>query len=59
MASEKITTDVFEANEFPELANRYDVYGVPHTVINETVTVEGAVPEPLFVEKLMSVMNVD
>ncbi len=48
---------MIEANEFPELANKYDVYGVPHTVINEEIRIEGAVSEPMFIEDLMSVMN--
>ena len=35
MSSEKITADVFEAQEFPELAQRYQVRGVPMTLVNE------------------------
>ena len=34
-----------EASEFPHLSNRYSVMAVPKTVVNETVTVEGSVPE--------------
>jgi hypothetical protein len=34
-----------EASEFPDLVQRYNVYAVPKTVINETVEVLGAVPE--------------
>lgn len=45
LASPLIRADMVEATEFPELARRYDVFGVPRTVINETVAVEGAVPE--------------
>jgi len=41
-----------EAMEFPELADRYEVYGVPRTVINDTVAVEGAVPEAYLLERL-------
>ena len=35
MASEKITADVFEAQEFPELAQQYQVRGVPVTFVND------------------------
>jgi glutaredoxin-like protein len=53
LASDRITADMVEAQEFPELANRYEVYGVPRTVINETVHLEGARPEAAVVAELM------
>lgn len=40
-----IQADMVEAQEFPELASKYDVYGVPRTVINEDFHFEGAMPE--------------
>lgn len=40
-----IKADMVEAQEFPELANQYGVYGVPRTVINEDFHFEGAMPE--------------
>ena len=55
--SEWITSDMVEATEFPHLANKYEVYGVPRTVINETIHVEGAVPEPMLVNELMKALN--
>jgi len=57
MESDWIRADMVEATEFPHLANKYQVYGVPRTVINETIHVEGAVPEPMFVKELMKVMD--
>ena len=56
MESKWITADMVEATEFPHLANKYQVYGVPRTVINETIHIEGAVPEPVLVDKLMQVL---
>ncbi|NLG51376.1 MAG: glutaredoxin [Chloroflexi bacterium] len=53
IASDKIRADMVESTEFPHLANKYQVYGVPRTVINESVHVEGAAPEPLFVAKVL------
>ena len=41
-----------EATEFPHLVMRYEVRGVPKTVINETSYVEGAVPEQVLMMKL-------
>ena len=57
MESEWITADMVEATEFPHLANKYEVYGVPRTVINETLHIEGAVPEPMLVNELMKVLD--
>jgi glutaredoxin-like protein len=49
LASDFIRADMVEAQEFPELATHYGVYGVPRTVINEDYHIEGAVPEDTFV----------
>ena len=57
MESEWITADMVEATEFPHLANKYKVYGVPRTVINETIHIEGAVPEPVLVNKMIEVLD--
>jgi protein-disulfide isomerase len=43
--SERVTADVIEAMEFPDLAQRYGVRGVPKIVINETTEFVGALPE--------------
>jgi glutaredoxin-like protein len=48
-----IRADVLEAIEFPHLANRYQVRGVPTVVINETINFVGAQPEALFVDKIL------
>lgn len=53
--SPKIRADMVEATEFPHLAMRYQVMGVPRSVINEDIHIEGAVPEPMFVRELMRV----
>ncbi len=52
LESEFITADMVEATEFPELANKYRVYGVPKIVVNEVVQIEGAVPESTFISKI-------
>lgn len=57
IASPWIAAASIEANEFPDLANRYQVYGVPRTVINEVIHIEGAEPEDILVEDLMTVMD--
>jgi glutaredoxin-like protein len=55
--SELIRADMVEAIEFPHLANKYSVYGVPRTVINDKVHQEGAVPEPLMLAKLLEAVG--
>jgi len=52
IASPHVRADMVEAVEFPELAIRYQVMGVPRTVINERVHIEGAAPEPMVLGKL-------
>jgi predicted DsbA family dithiol-disulfide isomerase len=42
-----------EANEFPELSQRYQVMAVPKIVINDRVEFEGAIPERDFVNAVL------
>ncbi|MFN7209066.1 MAG: protein disulfide oxidoreductase [Aggregatilineales bacterium] len=52
LESDLIRADMVEAMEFPDLAERYQVMGVPRTVINEHVHIEGAAPETILHAKL-------
>ena len=53
-ANPSITAYGVEATEFPDLARRYHVTGVPKTVINDQVEILGAVPEDHFVEQTLA-----
>ena len=53
-ASPKITAVAVEATEFPDLARRYHVTGVPKTVVNDQVEILGALPQDMFVEQALS-----
>ncbi len=57
MASELVTADMVEATEFPHLANRYHVHGVPRTVIQDVIHIEGAMPEAQVMQKLLGVLD--
>jgi glutaredoxin-like protein len=57
LESELIKGDMVEAIEFPHLSMKYQVQGVPRTVINDTVHIEGAVPEPMLMARLKEAMN--
>jgi predicted DsbA family dithiol-disulfide isomerase len=52
-ASPHITATAVEATEFPDLARRYRVTGVPKTIVNETVEILGALPPDVFVEEAL------
>ncbi|GAB6283319.1 MAG: thioredoxin family protein [Ignavibacterium sp.] len=52
-----IKADMVEATEFPHLSNKYNVRGVPRTVINETEFIEGAAPEEMVLEKIFQTIN--
>lgn len=56
LASPLIAAEGVEVTEFPELGDRFAVMGVPKTVIDELVHVEGAAPEALLLEKLGEAM---
>jgi predicted DsbA family dithiol-disulfide isomerase len=50
--SDKVTADMVEVTEYPHLGRRYEVMGVPRTVINENAYLEGAAPEHMLLEKM-------
>jgi len=51
--SDMVRADMVEASEFPHLVHKYNVFGVPKTVVNDEVEFEGALPEPLFLAQVM------
>jgi glutaredoxin-like protein len=53
MENDMVRADMVEATEFPHLVHKYNVFGVPKTVVNEVVDFEGAAPEPLFLQQVM------
>ena len=52
-ANPLITAYAVEATEFPDLARRYHVSGVPKTVVNDTIEILGALPQDAFVEQAL------
>ena len=53
LESDHIRADMVEATEFPHLSNRFNVMGVPRTIINETAFIEGALPEDRFLAEVL------
>jgi len=59
MQSPLVEAEMVEAMEFPDLAERFGVSGVPQTTINFGAgTVVGAVPEDYLVEEIRQAMEI-
>jgi len=56
IASPMVKSDMVEAQEFPHLSMKYQVSGVPQTVINETTYLMGAAPEPMVMAKVQEAL---
>ena len=54
MQSPNVRADAVEATEFPHLAHRHHVMGVPRTVVNGGSGVEGAMPEGAFLDAVLA-----
>jgi glutaredoxin-like protein len=52
VASDMVNADVIESAEFPDLASKYNVMGVPLSVINDKERVEGAAPPQMIVDAI-------
>lgn len=48
-----VRAEMVEVSEFPDLAEQYQVYGVPLTVANDTIRFEGGAPESHFIPALL------
>jgi len=53
IASDRVRAECIEANEFPDISQRYRVMAVPKVVINDRVEFEGAYPEPEFLKAVL------
>jgi glutaredoxin-like protein len=52
-----IRADMIEASEFPHLAQKYSVMGVPKVVINEQIEFVGPLPEENFLQQVLLVQR--
>jgi glutaredoxin-like protein len=58
MESDKVHASMVEATEFPQLANKYQVSGVPHTVLGDSPQpMIGAYPETAAVDMLLAAVQ--
>ena len=58
LESPMVEAEMVDAMEFPELANRFDVSGVPQTTINAGAgTLVGAAPEDYLMEEIQRALH--
>jgi hypothetical protein len=53
-ASPRVSATAIEANEFPRLAEEMEVWAVPRIAINGSPQWDGAVPEAVFLQRILS-----
>jgi hypothetical protein len=54
LASPRITASAIESTEFPALADSMDVWSVPRIVVNGVPQWDGAVPERIFLDRVLA-----
>jgi hypothetical protein len=54
LASSRVRAAAIEATEFPQLADEMDVWAVPRIVVNGVPQWDGAVPERVFLDRILA-----
>jgi len=57
LASPRVHAAAIEASEFPQLADEHGVHAVPAVVIDGEHRYAGAVPERVFVDRLLAALG--
>jgi len=57
MENDNIRADAIEATEFPDCVTRYQVHAVPKTVVNESLHIEGSLPEEYFLDEILKTIE--
>src|SRR3954447_6144673 len=52
-ANEHITAYAVEATQFPDLARKYRITGVPKTVVNDQIEILGGIPQDDFIQQAL------
>jgi hypothetical protein len=53
MENDNIRADGIEATEFPAWTAKYGVHAVPKTIVNESFSIEGSLPEERFLDEIL------
>jgi protein-disulfide isomerase len=57
MANDNIVSDMIELAEFPDIAEKYNIQGVPKIIINDTHVVVGEMPEADFAQEILKAVG--
>jgi hypothetical protein len=57
MANENIVSDMIELAEFPDIAEKYNIQGVPKIIINDTHVVTGEMLEADFAQEILKAVS--
>ena len=57
MASPNVKAEIIECQEFPDMAQAFNVSGVPKTVINDHAEFVGAVPDEMFINAILQAIG--
>ncbi len=56
--SHLVEAEMIEANEFPDLSEKFGISGVPHTIINGGIgSIVGAAPEDMLIQKIDEILK--
>ena len=54
LENDNVYADAIEATEFPDLTTQYRVRAVPKTVVNQSLTIEGSLPEERYLDEILT-----
>jgi predicted DsbA family dithiol-disulfide isomerase len=57
MANPYVKAEIVECQEFPDMAQAFQVSGVPKTVINDSAEFVGAVPDEIFINAILQAIG--
>jgi hypothetical protein len=57
LENDNVRADGIEATEFPDWTAKYRVHAVPKTIVNETFSIEGALPEEHFLDEILKTIE--
>jgi hypothetical protein len=57
MANDHIVSDMVEIAEFPDIAEKYNIQGVPKIIINDIPVIVGEMPEADFAQEILKAVS--
>jgi hypothetical protein len=53
LENDNVRADAIEATEFPDWTTQYRVHAVPKTVVNQSISIEGSLPEERYLDEIL------